>query len=270
MRKSAMVLFIVIWLLPASAAFAFDPLFDVRIDYGAGDGPSSVFAADLDGDGDNDLALANSNSDNVSVLKNNGNGTFQAAVNYGVGYSPWSVFASDLDGDGDNDLAVANEYSDNVSVLKNNGNGTFAAAVNYGAGDGPRSVFAADLDGDGDNDLAVANSNSDNVSILLNRTIHVSINNEPALFPMEYQLSQNYPNPFNSQTNIHYFLPEESAISIEIYDILGRKIETLAEGMEPAGEHRLLWDANDQSSGIYFYRLTVDKHRDTKRMLLLK
>ena len=72
----------------ASRAFAFDPLFNVRIDYGVGSNPMSVCAADLDGDGDSDLAVANYSSNNVSILKNNGDGTFAAAVNYGVGSYP--------------------------------------------------------------------------------------------------------------------------------------------------------------------------------------
>ena len=136
------------------------------VNYSAGNAPYSVFAADLDGDGDRDLAVANYYGGNISVLKNNGNGTFAAAVNYAAGANPYSVFAADLDGDGDADLAVANTNSSNVSVLKNNGNGTFAAAVNYGAGNSPYSVFAADLDGDGDADLVVGNYYS--ISVLKN------------------------------------------------------------------------------------------------------
>jgi 6-phosphogluconolactonase (cycloisomerase 2 family) len=142
--------------------------FAPAVNYGAGDRPSSVFCADLDGDTDLDLAVANYNTDSVSVLKNNGDGTFETAVNYGVGDYPSSVFCADLDGDTDLDLAVANPSSDNISILKNNGNGTFESAVNYSAGNAPTSVFCADLDGDCDLDLAVANYNSGNVSILEN------------------------------------------------------------------------------------------------------
>jgi hypothetical protein len=165
-------------------------LFADPVNYGAGDACQSVFAVDLDGDGYNDLAVANQSSNNVSVLLNNGDGTFQAAVYYGAGSGPTSIFAVNLDSDNDNDIAVINYYSNNVSVLLNNGDGTFPAAVNYGgvfyphsvfAGDGTfqaavnygtggasHSVFAVDLDGDSDNDLAVANGSTNNVSVLLN------------------------------------------------------------------------------------------------------
>jgi len=142
--------------------------FTQPFNYGAGDGPTSVFCADLDGDGDLDLAVANFFSDSVSILKNNGDGTFQAKADYGAGDGPSSVFCADLDGDGDLDLAVANHASNNVSILKNNGDGTYQPAVNYGAGNGSISVFCADLDGDGDMDLAVANELSDSVSMLKN------------------------------------------------------------------------------------------------------
>jgi len=113
MKRITTVLLFASLLVVASDVSALEPLFDVRVDYGAGDYPYSVFAVDLDGDGDNDLTVANRESDNVSVLLNNGDGTFQAAVNYGAGDQPYSVFAVDLDGDGDNDLAVANAR-DNV------------------------------------------------------------------------------------------------------------------------------------------------------------
>jgi hypothetical protein len=128
----------------------------------------------------------------ISILKNEGDGTFAAAVTYGVDVNPSSVCAADLDGDGDSDLAVANRSSNNLSILKNNGDGTFAAAVNYGVGSSPMSVCAADLDGDGDVDLAVANRGSNSVSILINTSEHalsfdgsqlVTIPNRPSLNP---------------------------------------------------------------------------------------
>jgi hypothetical protein len=142
--------------------------FAAKVDYGAGDGPRSVFSSDLDSDGDMDLIIANANSDNVSILLNNGDGTFAGKVDYGAGDSPISAFPSDLDCDGDVDLAVANLDSYDVSILLNNGDGTFAAKKDYGTGDSPRSIFSSDLDLDGDMDITVANRYSNNVSVLLN------------------------------------------------------------------------------------------------------
>ena len=82
LKKSAMVLFTVIWLLLASVVLAFDPLFEARIDYDAGSNPWTVFACDIDGDGDNDLAVANYDSNSVSILRNNGDGTYQNRLTF--------------------------------------------------------------------------------------------------------------------------------------------------------------------------------------------
>ena len=142
--------------------------FASALNYPTGDSPLSVFCADLDGDRDLDLAVVNEWDNNVSILKNNGDGTFQSTVNYGTGDTPLSVFCADLDGDGDLDLAVANYNSGNISILMNNGDGTFQSAVNYGAGFSPWSIFCADLDGDCDLDLAMANPANNHVSILKN------------------------------------------------------------------------------------------------------
>ena len=171
-RKLLIFLILLLVGIPASAqtlrtnpdSIPFAP----AVNYWSGDGPEYVFCADLDNDYDLDLAVANLHSGNVSILKNNGDGTFQTAVYYGAGDWLYSVFCADLDNDNDLDLAVAYEFYNYVSILKNNGDGTFQTAVNYGAGDGPFSVFCADLDNDNDLDLAVTNIGSDNVSILKN------------------------------------------------------------------------------------------------------
>ena len=88
--------------------------------------------------------------------------------------------------------------------------------------------------------------------------------------PLEFSLAQNYPNPFNAATTIKYSLPEESQVTIEIYNILGRKIETLVSGIQPAGSYSVVWDAENQPSGIYFYRIDAGAHVESKNCLLLK
>ena len=132
--------------------------------------PASIFAADLDGDGDLDLTTGDwfTGSGYVSVVFNDGDGTFTPDSAYPVGTGVVSVFAVDVDGDGDLDIATANSRSDDVSVLLNNGYGTFALHSAYPVGNFPFSVFAADLDGDGDLDLTTANSFSNDVSVILN------------------------------------------------------------------------------------------------------
>jgi hypothetical protein len=88
--------------------------------------------------------------------------------------------------------------------------------------------------------------------------------------PARFSIGQNYPNPFNSATTFQYGLPLSSHVTIEIYDIQGRKIETLINENQNAGFHKIDWDATDYASGIYFYKIETDNFNESKRMLLLK
>ncbi|HTK82696.1 MAG TPA: aryl-sulfate sulfotransferase [Bacteroidota bacterium] len=86
-----------------------------------------------------------------------------------------------------------------------------------------------------------------------------------------YHLSQNYPNPFNNSTNILIDVPYESTISLKIYDELGRKVQTIADGIRKnKGEYFFSVDGATLSSGIYFYRLQGEGFSQTRKMLLTK
>jgi len=85
-----------------------------------------------------------------------------------------------------------------------------------------------------------------------------------------FRLTRNFPNPFNARTVISYTLTEASPVKIEIYDILGRKIVMLCDEIQPAGYNQIIWDADSQPSGIYFYKIVVDGYSQVKTMLLLK
>jgi len=139
-----------------------------KVDYSTGTAPWGVAVADIDGDGDNDIVTANVSGNNISVLKNNGNGTFAAKVDYTAGSSPRSLAIGDLDRDGDLDVAVGNSGFSSVSVFKNNGDGTFAAKVDYTAGGGLTSVSLTDMDGDGHLDVVTSNSSVNSVTVLKN------------------------------------------------------------------------------------------------------
>jgi hypothetical protein len=83
-------------------------------------------------------------------------------------------------------------------------------------------------------------------------------------------LSQNYPNPFNGSTTINYFLAKAADVRIDIFDILGRKIETLSEGFQSAGLHRIIWNGDSRPTGVYFYRIQAGNFAETMKMLLMK
>jgi hypothetical protein len=88
--------------------------------------------------------------------------------------------------------------------------------------------------------------------------------------PTEYSLAQNYPNPFNAVTTIEFNLPEASQANIYIYDTQGRLVEQINNGVMTAGHHRVIWNAADIPSGMYFYKLDTGNFSETRKMMLLK
>ena len=96
--------------------------------------------------------------------------------------------------------------------------------------------------------------------------------NQTENLPAELVLEQNYPNPFNPETIISYQLNVSSHVSLKIYDLLGREIATLVDTQQSAGKYNSQFSIlnSDLSSGVYFYKLTIDNHSMTKKMLLLK
>lgn len=100
--------------------------------------------------------------------------------------------------------------------------------------------------------------------------LRISPNGEFDDLPEQVTLWQNYPNPFNPTTNIRFGLPLEESVSIEVYDVLGRRVSTLASGIYPAGVHIVQFNASYYASGVYFVRLQAGKTIHTRKMLLLK
>ena len=88
--------------------------------------------------------------------------------------------------------------------------------------------------------------------------------------PASTSLSQSYPNPFNASTSICFSLARDSDVSLKVYDLTARLIETLFDGYQEAGEHVVNWDASEVSSGLYFYKLTAANFTETRRMMLVK
>ena len=90
------------------------------------------------------------------------------------------------------------------------------------------------------------------------------------VIPNEYALHPAYPNPFNPVTNISYGIPLETHISLNIYNVEGKKIITLTEGIKSAGTHIVEWNAEGFPSGVYFVKLDADGFSETQKLMLVK
>jgi predicted acyl esterase len=94
--------------------------------------------------------------------------------------------------------------------------------------------------------------------------------NDINLNPDKFELAQNYPNPFNPATTINYSIPSAGNISLKIYDIAGREVASLVNGYMESGIHSINFNAQNLSSGIYFYKLSAPGFTEVKKMVLVK
>ena len=85
-----------------------------------------------------------------------------------------------------------------------------------------------------------------------------------------FQLHYNYPHPFNPTTSIEYILPENTAIELIIYNIQGRKLQTLIKGFKFAGHHSINWNASNYSSGVYLVKMIAGDYINTQKLILVK
>ncbi len=88
--------------------------------------------------------------------------------------------------------------------------------------------------------------------------------------PQEYRLEQNYPNPFNGQTVISYQVPVEGSVNLVLYDILGRVVRTLVDGVLPVGRYTATIDGDGLPSGVYLYRLRTSSFTETKKLTVMR
>jgi hypothetical protein len=94
--------------------------------------------------------------------------------------------------------------------------------------------------------------------------------NPPVPIPLGFAMLQNYPNPFNSTTLITYDLPVRSQVRLAVYDLLGREVVVLKDGVEDAQRYVVPLNAGRMSSGVYFYKLTTPTFNETKKMVLVR
>lgn len=97
-----------------------------------------------------------------------------------------------------------------------------------------------------------------------------SVRETSSIIPKDYSLNQNYPNPFNPSTIISYSIPVDDFVNLKVYDALGREVAVLDNGYKSAGSYTYNFDANNLSSGLYFYTIRSGKFVETKKMLLIR
>jgi hypothetical protein len=251
---------------------------------------------DVDGDHDLDFVAGNFSGSLVNRLyRNNGtadpfsgvSGEIISSANDLFGTS--AVLLGDIDGDGDLDLIATGygslffssagaPYSDGQRnrLYLNDGHGNFDAGADITLDTGvTRGAALADMNGDGKPDLIAGRKGVTN-RLYLNAAGSTSVEDHEVSLPGMFTLEDNFPNPFNPSTTLLFDLSRDAAVKLNIYDITGRHIATLADGgMMRAGSHSLVWSGKDRNgapmaSGIYFYRMEAGNQRLTKRMLLLK
>lgn len=88
--------------------------------------------------------------------------------------------------------------------------------------------------------------------------------------PKEFELFQNFPNPFNPSTEISFQIPSASFVTLKIFDILGNEVTSLINEEKPSGTYKVIWNAANNPSGIYFYQLKAGNFIKTKKLILLK
>jgi hypothetical protein len=131
--------------------------------------------------------------------------------------------------------------------------------------DGTYEYYITSLTYDGESDP------SNQVSVLVDFTA----NDENEIVGVQTELLSNYPNPFNPETNIAYNLKSNEVVQLSIYTVLGKRVKTLVNASQHAGNYNIVWNGTDDmgntlSSGVYFYKLQAGLYTRTRKMILMK
>jgi len=222
-----------------------------------GSGPISIFPWDVDGDRRSDLVTANYSSSSISILRNQGNMQFSAPTFLPAEDLPHSIAGADLNGDAHVDLVAANSGSSTVSVYINQGSGSFEPPSPVSVGNTPYSVACGDWDGDGIVDIASLNRGDDTVSLLWNQQ---GTGVATLLEAQDTRILRSAPNPFRAGTSVQFQLARPGEVRLHVFDVQGREIARLLQGIRAAGRHTVEWNGMDGEgrpvgAGVYFLQL---------------
>jgi hypothetical protein len=209
-----------------------------------------------------EIYVSSSQGMGFAVGGGSGNGGIYKSYDYGITWSQIYTETTGLRGlyAGPNFYAVGNSGK----IIKGTGDGSFLTPLYSGTTQDLRAIEALESNY---NILFAVGKNG----IMLKTTNGgVGINPISSEVPSSYSLSQNYPNPFNPSTNIKYQITNSKLVSLKIFDIMGREVETLINEKQNAGTYEATFNGSNLTSGVYFYRLTTDEFSETKKMLIIK
>ncbi len=223
-------------------------------------------------DGDNDLDVLGNDlwQHHVMWYENNGSFNFTEHMVDFYFYGCWNLNAADMDHDGDIDIVGAAWRDSAITWWENDGNMNFSRydlTLRYSKA---RAAIPVDLDQDGDMDIVGAAERSDKVSWWESDLGPASVVYDEMNLPQEAMISSIYPNPFNPAATLSFVVPVESDVTLEIYDLLGRKVKTIHESRLEAGQHSVIVDGSDLASNVYFVTMRTGSFFDSRKIVLLK
>jgi hypothetical protein len=166
-----------------------------------------------------------------------------------------NIFAQRTDKDGllkwgTDDSPISISTVNNIVMIDDNRGGAIIAWDDRRNGDNNQDIFIQRVDENGN--LSITSIDDKNFAV------------------SSYLLYQNYPNPFNPATTIKYDLPEQSYVTIKIYNIVGEEVTTLLNEEQNAGRYQIQWNASGLASGVYMYTINANNFIQSKKMILMK
>ncbi len=214
-----------------------------------------------------DIVTIKYNSSGVQQWVERYHGPFNTSNDYGYSISLGTGGFIYVSG-GSNESSIG---TTDIITLKYNASGDQQWKKTFNGGGNSGDMAYLNYIDDSENIYVCGNSTEgtlDYVTIKYEKStgINITSNNIPG----QFILYQNFPNPFNPSTKIRFDLPESGIVKLKIFDILGKETAVLVNGKLNAGVYEYEWDASSYTSGIYFYTLQTESHRETKKLVLSK
>jgi hypothetical protein len=227
----------------------------------AADGAQSVFAADLDGDGDTDVLSSSSRDDEIAWYENAPGANlpvelarFTAATSGEAVTLRWSTTSEENNAGFDVERSTDGETFTTIGFEPGVGTTEEAQSYRFVDGDAPFSTTLfyrlRQVDTDG--------------------TFEYSPVVEVQVTPSAVALLPVAPNPVSASARLRYELPEATTVRLQVFDLLGRRVATLADGEKPAGRHEVSWQSSGLASGTYFVRLQAGSTAQTQMLRLVR